>query len=477
MQKWYLKGLLNDLCNIEQYLTMHLANHPVEAARWTQAIGKSTEWYKKLESQRRPSIDSQASYTGTLSIAATRSSLSSNYTRSRIDSSLSSSYVGIGGDDEMDTSGLDEAGPPPSLGAPSHLAPDGDDAEADSASRQSSERGTPPHEATFGLHGNAAVAQLELSARLLAGLAVPPNAPPRTHELRGALADSLGTVQGMLNEYVDMVREREDWWRGRVQRERARQTVWEESLKEVVREGEQLESQLRSRSRRRSRIGDSLYAEGGSTLRRPPAHFSPGVPEGVPEESEQQTPTHAEGMPAYFDAADVQKSIATSPRSLGGAPGTLSPAAGTVTPTASRRISMRVPLPSPGLDVEEGDTDDEDEFFDAIEANALPNLVVADSLVHHVPVKTEGVREMYRGYESQRTHLAITSDDRPPMSLWAVLKGSIGKDLTKISFPVFFNEPTSMLQRMVSMHCPSFDRSRPHTFSTTGGGYGVLRVP
>jgi hypothetical protein len=29
-----------------------------------------------------------------------------------------------------------------------------------------------------------------------------------------------------------------------------------------------------------------------------------------------------------------------------------------------------------------------------------------------------------------------------------VLKGSIGKDLTRISFPVFFNEPTSMLQRM-----------------------------
>jgi len=28
------------------------------------------------------------------------------------------------------------------------------------------------------------------------------------------------------------------------------------------------------------------------------------------------------------------------------------------------------------------------------------------------------------------------------------LKHSIGKDLTRISFPVFFNEPTSMLQRM-----------------------------
>ncbi|KAF7966171.1 hypothetical protein HWV62_39744, partial [Athelia sp. TMB] len=44
--------------------------------------------------------------------------------------------------------------------------------------------------------------------------------------------------------------------------------------------------------------------------------------------------------------------------------------------------------------------------------------------------------------------LPIGSDNRPSTSLWSVLKHSIGKDLTKISFPVFFNEPTSMLQRM-----------------------------
>lgn len=43
---------------------------------------------------------------------------------------------------------------------------------------------------------------------------------------------------------------------------------------------------------------------------------------------------------------------------------------------------------------------------------------------------------------------AFLSPRLAPASLWAILKGSIGKDLTKISFPVFFNEPTSMLQRM-----------------------------
>jgi hypothetical protein len=109
---------------------------------------------------------------------------------------------------------------------------------------------------------------------------------------------------------------------------------------------------------------------------------------------------------------------------------------------------------SPGMEDGDGDTDDEDEFFDAIEANALPNLVVSAPLaaggVHaERALGLADARAEYAAYARLRERLSITSDDRPPMSLWAVLKGSIGKDLTKISFPVFFNEPTSMLQRMV----------------------------
>jgi hypothetical protein len=34
------------------------------------------------------------------------------------------------------------------------------------------------------------------------------------------------------------------------------------------------------------------------------------------------------------------------------------------------------------------------------------------------------------------------------MSLWSILKNSMGKDVTKISMPVNFSEPLSMLQRL-----------------------------
>jgi hypothetical protein len=31
--------------------------------------------------------------------------------------------------------------------------------------------------------------------------------------------------------------------------------------------------------------------------------------------------------------------------------------------------------------------------------------------------------------------------------VWAILKDAIGKDLTKMSLPVYFNDPTNILQR------------------------------
>ena len=46
------------------------------------------------------------------------------------------------------------------------------------------------------------------------------------------------------------------------------------------------------------------------------------------------------------------------------------------------------------------------------------------------------------------------------LTVWSFLKSSVGKDLTKISFPVSFNECTSMLQRMSTFTCVTQRRSR-----------------
>lgn len=57
----------------------------------------------------------------------------------------------------------------------------------------------------------------------------------------------------------------------------------------------------------------------------------------------------------------------------------------------------------------------------------------------------------FKGYNDPlRTSLA-PEDNRPRISLWGVLKSLVGKDMTKMTLPVSFNEPTSLLQRNVEV--------------------------
>lgn len=47
-----------------------------------------------------------------------------------------------------------------------------------------------------------------------------------------------------------------------------------------------------------------------------------------------------------------------------------------------------------------------------------------------------------------REMLPYLNDPKVKISVWSILKDCIGKDFTKIPFPVYFNDPTSLLQRI-----------------------------
>lgn len=55
-----------------------------------------------------------------------------------------------------------------------------------------------------------------------------------------------------------------------------------------------------------------------------------------------------------------------------------------------------------------------------------------------------------------RTKLPCTMVNRDQVSIWSILKNCIGKDLSKITMPVVFNEPLTMIQRA----CESIQYSR-----------------
>ncbi|RLV93393.1 Oxysterol-binding protein 2 [Spathaspora sp. JA1] len=55
----------------------------------------------------------------------------------------------------------------------------------------------------------------------------------------------------------------------------------------------------------------------------------------------------------------------------------------------------------------------------------------------------------FLGYENPpRLKLSMDEDNRPKVGLWGILKSLIGKDMTRMTLPVSFNEPTSLLQRL-----------------------------
>lgn len=287
----------------------------------------------------------------------------------------------------------------------------------------------PPYEAEFTLHSNSTAAQVEITSQLLSSFKLPEGSSKELAELKVALDESAQASAKMINELVHMSAEREEWWKEELTRERARGAIWEESLQTVVKEGAALEEELktRARSRRRSsRIDVSTRTSmdmARSTLRM--RGMQSGATSPPPFDLQQPPPPRA------------------GPVGTGNLMQTAGPSR-----DAQAEASL-LPLKSP-IGEEDVDTDEEDEFFDAIDSNAI-NVIVPEALISPPPAKADSLIELdqYEGYKHLREHLPIEKDTRPPTSLWSVLKHSIGKDLTKISFPVFFNEPTSMLQRMV----------------------------
>ena len=413
VQKWYMK-----------------ANHPVEASRWIQALGKSIDWYKRDTDvdSRRHSTESESSLLKPSSLqhrALSSSLLHRKATRS--DASVNSSYMELNPDDS-DNAILSPLFPDGGMHAGSRYEGDSnDDADADDSSASGSSTQTPPHDTTFDLHGNSVIAQMELTTQLLADTLMQSESSPQTVEMKAALQDSFALARSMLNEYVHMVNERDGWWKNKLDKERMNQSVWEESLASVVKEGEALEQELRKQSRKR---GSRFLDEAKGTIKQ--KHRS--APLSSSAFSEEVT------SPALPTArATAVPTIEVITPTQGTLPVTSPPATAKAITAVSREDDH----------YDNHDTDDEDEFFDAIESNTLPNLIIPKSLESSQSTQAKDVGGPFVAYTNMRTHLALSMDNRPSTSLWSVLKHSIGKDLTRISFPVFFNEPTSMLQRMV----------------------------
>lgn len=337
------------------------------------------------------------------------------------------------------------------------------------------EEDMPPHTDDFHLMAQSAKTQLEASQSLLRSL---PGASQHA-SVKNALARSLASLGQSIDEYVEVVEQRERYFQRRFEKEAEAKRHWEDSMKDVAAQHAALELELqrvaRDSTRRKRALQEVRANLGAISPALSPRDISGGAGghgslttnqdlQVLPETGTQPLPS-----PLRLSSFALDKT-----RSRGNTTGSTSPTrmrtrAGTMLqPRAPAELEQIVQEALQHDDgAETAESDDDDEFFEAIEAGELSfdedagERVTAvdhaeERTVATAPTRTAPAADFigkfdmapYQGYDHPRTTLPITSDNRPSVSLWAILKGSIGKDLTKISFPVYFNEPTSMLQRM-----------------------------
>ncbi|GAA6054540.1 hypothetical protein NBRC10513_006078 [Rhodotorula toruloides] len=404
-------------------------NHPVEVMRWVDALRQNIELARGDNGLQR-----------TPTSASTAPSLAPSFTTETRRPS---------------TTALIGSSPAQSFGA----------ASIDEDNETVNDEDSPPHAEDFHLMAQGAKTQLETTQRLLASLVDGGDASSQ-EDIKDALQRSLKTLDQLLDDYVDTVGQRERFFARRYEKELDAKRMWEESLREVATQHAAIEVELQKTAKQntaRKRALQEVRANLGAITPAMSPRNSVSVQDGerpvinaLPEDGTPALPSPLRSPTLTID---------TKSRSRGTTITSLSPSrartrAGTaVQPLAPAELEQIV---HNALHNEEGgetsEEEDEDEFFEAVETGAIPveDEIHAESGADRQSKMSAPAQELisntdltpYKGYEHRRTSLPIKNDNRPSVSLWAILKGSIGKDLTKISFPVYFNEPTSMLQRM-----------------------------
>ncbi|MCJ1479107.1 hypothetical protein MMC13_007791 [Lambiella insularis] len=311
---------------------------------------------------------------------------------------------------------------------------DDDDEYGDDAS---SHEMKPASKDAFNITAHSASLQLDLLAQVSKALKAQSSQNPGTSLADPAITQAIETyetalqsLQNMINDLLKIARDRDSHWQYRLDREVDMRRMWEDSMMKVAQEQEQLESRIGESEEKRKRtkrvLRDVLDGEVDADGRSASELLS-----GY----QDQKSDHA----AESEAPARRKSVAVR---------------------GARRKSTIATL----TELSDSDSDADEEFFDAVGAGEVevsdtmpmspgeepPTYETQKSSQETDREKTAAkVRTSFRGYEEPvRKRLKMEADDRPKISLWGILKSMIGKDMTKMTLPVSFNEPTSLLQRI-----------------------------
>ncbi|KAL1842764.1 hypothetical protein VTJ49DRAFT_4249 [Mycothermus thermophilus] len=417
------------------------ANHEVEAKRWFWALNNSIQWTKdqakEEERQRARNAEllkqAKAELSDPPSENASLAEPRSSVQLSRLHSSgHGSGKSGL----PASAAGQDEdvfvdAGPEPDNKTDHNAGTvaDYEDDDEEYGEGSSGREAPPASKDAFNITAQSAKLQLESMASVTSALLLESTrnpaltlSDPKTTQALTTYDAAIRSLTGLIGDLLRIAKDRDAYWQYRLDRESEMRRMWEESMAQVAREQEELQARVGEAEMKR-KLTKRILKEVVES-----AKLAPAAAEAADTDEEPA----AAG--ADNEAPPAQTDRPKSP-----------------TFTLSRRQTAAIAqIP----DISDSESDEE-EFFDAVDAgevevSQLPpsEVTAAKEEKQLVIADAHDISSSFRGYENGiRTRLKLDADNRPKISLWGILKSMVGKDMTKMTLPVSFNEPTSLLHR------------------------------
>ena len=444
------------------------ANHVVEAKRWFWSLNNAIQYTKDeaKEEERRRTMDADKLRQAKIEAADTSDGLSLTSTRKTLPGTLGVSdgggksirsagkSTGDDGGSAYDSADASEMGDnlsrqPTQTAATTMIGAD-DDMDGDDASDE--EVHVPTNKDAFNITAQSAKLQLDLLARVSGALKIEQTknpglkiSDPEVDQALTTYETAVSSLNSMVADLLKIARDRDAYWQYRLDREADARKMWEDSMAKVAAEHEGLQKDLEVSEEKRKKTKRVLKEtlEGQAT---PPSRPGSSGPSRAPTiqftKALEQVPLNREGRAG---------SIGGRRKSIGARDG-------------RRRMSVIAQY----TELSDSESGDDDEFFDAVGAGEVevmpaplmspPPVAAASSAeaetdpfsaLDERAQKQRQIEPSYAGYEDGiRKKLNMDADNRPKISLWGILKSMIGKDMTKMTLPVSFNEPTSLLQRV-----------------------------
>nr|POF23977.1 oxysterol-binding protein like c2f12.05c [Quercus suber] len=444
------------------------ANHQIEAKRWFWALNNAIQWSKdeakedkKRQQQETLAIrDAQLDRTRTRENEVIQQSKHTLIPGTAFDSAAagitgaSTSLAGSTVGDRVSAyePSFDESRKVLSRTNTATIEGDIDD-EDEYGDDASSHEVRPANRDAFSITAQSAKLQLDLLTQVSSALSLKTRAEPGLPLSDASVTQALtsydtavSNLKGLLGDLLKISKDHEAYWQYRIDREQNIRRLWEDSMARVAKEQEELENRIGESEDKRKRTKRALrdaLVEGAST----PHALETGK-------------TAGERLPGQPGGPKINL------------------------PSPEMGISRRLTIAElTNNEISDDESEDEEEFFDAVDAgdvkvvetmpptspralqdpeNAIASALLSDnsgaqageagkpSDDDDVATKATAIVKSYRGYEDGlRKRLKLDADNRPKVGLWGILKSMIGKDMTKMTLPVSFNEPTSLLYRVV----------------------------